>query len=54
MHFGKAQTEAAVELAPGQHTLQLILGDGYHVPLDAALISDPITITVTTAPEAVE
>lgn len=54
LHFGKAQTEAVIELAPGQHTLQLVLGDGYHVPHDPALISTPVTITVTEATEAVE
>ena len=46
LHFGKAQTEAQVELAPGQHTLQLLLGDGNHVPQDPPVASDPITITV--------
>lgn len=54
LHFGKAQTEASIELAPGQHTLQLILGDGYHVPIDPALISTPVTITVTETVEAVK
>lgn len=55
MHFGKGQTEATIELPPGQHTLQLLLGDGYHVPHDPALISPPITITITEAgAEAVE
>ncbi len=55
LHFGKGQTEAAIELSPGQHTLQLLLGDGYHVPHDPALVATPITITVTeTAAEAVE
>jgi hypothetical protein len=46
IHFGQAQTEAAVELAPGQHTLQLLLGDGNHVPHDPPVASDVITITV--------
>jgi hypothetical protein len=46
LHFGKAQTETMLELAPGEHTLQLLLGDGNHVPHDTALISEPITITV--------
>ena len=46
LHFGKAQTETTLELAPGTHTLQLVLGDGAHVPHDAALISERITITV--------
>ncbi len=46
LHFGKAQTETTLELAPGTHTLQLVLGDGAHVPHDTALISEVITITV--------
>lgn len=54
MHFGKAQTEATIELAPGPHKLQLVLGDGYHVPHDPALVSTPITITVTESAAAVE
>ena len=27
MHFGKGQTETELELTPGKHTLQLVLGD---------------------------
>ena len=54
LHFGKAQTEATIELAPGPHTLQLVLGDGYHVPHDPALISTPVTITVTESAAAAE
>jgi len=46
LHFGKAQTETSLELEPGEHTLQLLLGDGNHVPHDTALISAPVTITV--------
>jgi hypothetical protein len=53
-HFGKAQTETTLDLSPGEHTLQLLLGDGNHVPHETALISEPITITVTQAPAAVE
>lgn len=30
IHFGKAQTETQVELAPGPHTLHLQLADGAH------------------------
>jgi hypothetical protein len=52
LHFGKAQTSAIIELAPGEHTLQLLLGDGNHVPHSTALVSEPIVITV--AEEAVE
>lgn len=54
MHFGKAQTEAVIELQPGEHTLQLLLGDGNHVPHDPALVSEPITITVIEAADGVE
>lgn len=45
-HFGGGQTEVTLELAPGQHTLQLILGDHYHVPHKPAVVSELITITV--------
>jgi hypothetical protein len=46
VHFGKAQTEGQVELAPGQHTLQLLLGDSNHVPNDPPIASEQITIIV--------
>jgi len=46
LHFGKAQTETVLELTPGSHTLQLVLGDGAHIPHAEALISERITITV--------
>jgi hypothetical protein len=46
LHFGQAQTEAEITLAPGQHTLQLLLGDTNHVPHDPPVVSTPITITV--------
>ena len=52
LHFGKAQTSAEIELEPGEHTLQLLLGDGNHVPHSTALISDPIVITVVAAQDA--
>ncbi|MBI1649773.1 DUF4399 domain-containing protein [Hyphomicrobium sulfonivorans] len=45
-HFGKAQTEATIELAPGQHTLRSVLGDKNHIPHDPPVQSDVITITV--------
>ena len=45
-HFGGGQTEAMVELAPGTHTLQLMLGDANHVPHDPPVTSEVITITV--------
>lgn len=46
VHFGKGQTEATVELKPGKHTLQLLLGDQTHTPHDPAVASKKITITV--------
>jgi hypothetical protein len=45
-HFGKGQTETTIELEPGQHTLQLVLGDGSHIPHNPPVISEIITITV--------
>ena len=47
VHFGLGQTEAALELDPGQHTLQLVLGDHLHTPHSPPVISERITITVT-------
>jgi len=46
VHFGGGQTEVPVELAPGKHTLQLVLGDKDHVPHDPPLVSERIEITV--------
>jgi hypothetical protein len=45
-HFGAGQTEVSVPLAPGKHTLQLLLGDHNHVPHEPAVVSKPVTITV--------
>ncbi len=47
LHFGKGQTETTLNLPPGTHTLQLVLGDRDHVPHDPAVISKKITITVS-------
>ncbi|KXU34474.1 rod shape-determining protein RodA [Cephaloticoccus primus] len=46
LHYGLGQTEVALTLAPGKHTLQLLLGDHLHVPHTPALFSKQITITV--------
>jgi hypothetical protein len=46
LHFGAGQTETVIELEPGVHTLQLVLGDHNHVPFDPPVISKKITITV--------
>ena len=40
-HFGKGQTEAVVELKPGEHTLQLVLGDQNHRPHDPIPVLAP-------------
>lgn len=45
-HFGAGQTEVDLELAPGEHTLQLLLGDHLHMPHDPPVVSERITITV--------
>lgn len=45
-HFGGGQTETVIELAPGKHTLQLLLGNYLHVPHDPPVCSEKITITV--------
>lgn len=47
VHFGGGQTEAMLDLAPGTYTLQLVLGDAFHVPHDPPVVSEQITITVT-------
>ena len=45
-HFGGGQTEVLLELTPGVHTLQLMLGDYLHVAHEPALVSDVIRVTV--------
>ena len=46
VHFGKGQTETVLELSPGSHTLQLVLGDKDHIPHNPPVTSQRITITV--------
>jgi hypothetical protein len=56
IHYGGGQTEGFIQLPPGKHTLQLILGDGDHLPFvigdsaglpsESLLVSKKITITV--------
>jgi hypothetical protein len=46
MHFGKGQTEVELKLAPGKHTLQLVLADKDHKPHKPPLVSERVTITV--------
>ena len=46
IHFGAGQTETRLELPPGKHILQLVLGDADHKPFAPLLISKKITVTV--------
>jgi len=46
LHFGGGQTETTLTLAPGKHTLQLLLGDYLHVPFNPPIASSRVTITV--------
>lgn len=45
-HFGGGQTETTLELPPGRHTLQLLLGDAQHIQHQRPVASERITITV--------
>lgn len=45
-HFGGGQTQVELELAPGKHSLQLLLGDYVHRPHNPPVMSEKITITV--------
>lgn len=46
IHFGDGSTSTELTLAPGQHTLCLLLGDHLHIPHDPPVKSPGITITV--------
>ncbi|HSA80302.1 MAG TPA: DUF4399 domain-containing protein [Geminicoccaceae bacterium] len=46
LHFGGGQTETTIELPPGTHTLQLIMGDKDHIPHNPPVVSKQVTITV--------
>lgn len=46
LHFGNGQTEAQIELSPGTHTLQLLLGDFMHKAHKPPIFSEKITVTV--------
>lgn len=46
VHFGVGQTETTLTLSPGEHTLQLLLGNHLHVPHQNPVISEKITVTV--------
>jgi hypothetical protein len=46
LHFRAGQTEAMIELPPGEHTLQLVLGDWSHLPFHPPMMSAVIRVTV--------
>ena len=46
LHFGAGQTEAEITLKPGQHTLQLLLGDQNHIPHTPPVMSPRIRVNV--------
>ena len=46
LHFGGGQTEVRIELPPGRHTIQLVLGDPEHYPFNPPVISKRITVIV--------
>jgi Domain of unknown function (DUF4399) len=46
LHFGAGETETMIELPPGKHTLQMLMGDYQHVPTNPPVYSKKITIYV--------
>ncbi|MDJ0710253.1 MAG: DUF4399 domain-containing protein [Woeseiaceae bacterium] len=51
VHFGDGSTVTEIELEPGEHTLQMLLGDHLHIPHDPPLSSAPITVVVESSVE---
>ncbi|MDQ3673065.1 MAG: DUF4399 domain-containing protein [Gemmatimonadota bacterium] len=46
LHFGGGQTETTLELSPGKHTLQLVLGDAEHKLFNPPVVGKKINLTV--------
>jgi len=46
LHYGAGETETMLELPPGKHTLQLLMGDDKHIPHTPPVASKRITITI--------
>jgi hypothetical protein len=44
--FGAGETDGELELPPGEHRLQILMGDGNHVPHDPPVVSDVLRISV--------
>ncbi|HTF72852.1 MAG TPA: DUF4399 domain-containing protein, partial [Bradyrhizobium sp.] len=49
IHFGGGQAEAEISLPPGEHTLQLLLGDQAHIPHQPPVFSEVIHVRVDPA-----
>src|SRR4029077_1116196 len=50
LHFGAGQTETEITLKPGEHTLQLLMGDKDHVPHTPPVMSQRIKVRVAGTP----
>src|SRR5436190_263190 len=50
LHFGGGQTETELTLSPGEHTLQLLLGDKGHIPHTPPVMSSRIKVRVAPLP----
>jgi hypothetical protein len=46
LHFGKGQTMTVIDLAPGTHRLQLVLGNHVHIPHSPPVLSEIIEIEI--------
>ena len=46
LHFGGGQTETRLDLPPGPHMLQLMLGDANHMTFDPPVVSRKVHIVV--------
>ena len=46
VHFGKGQDRTVLTLQEGKHTLQLLLGDGNHIPHKPPVFSAKIEVVV--------
>lgn len=44
LHFGAGETETMIQLPPGKHTLQLLMGDDMHIPHNPPVYSKKITV----------
>jgi hypothetical protein len=46
LHFGKGQTSTRIQLPPGSHRLQLVLGNHIHIPHTPPVMSKVIEIEI--------